>query len=111
MAIEQEKLVRLEALALEWVNRNFDISPPLLELPQGERYECTKCPIAVALNEHCDGRWSVDYHNVEGWQWNVNYGYDMDDTPITTIPVPHEIKLFQQAFDEGYYPELIEKGD
>ena len=63
MAIEQEKLAKLENLALEWVNQNFDISPPLLELPQGERYECTRCPIAVALNSHCDGRWSVDYHD------------------------------------------------
>ena len=105
--IDSDKLAKLEQLALEWVNEEFDISPPLLELPQGKRYECTKCPIAVALNEHCDGRWSVDYHNVEGWQWNT----DMDNTPITTIPVPHEIKLFQEAFDEGYYPELIEKGE
>ena len=42
--MKKGNLDKLEQLALDWVNQNFDISPPLLELPQGERYECTKCP-------------------------------------------------------------------
>ena len=107
MAIEQEKLVKLEALALEWVNQNFDISPPLLELPQGEQHDTTKCPVAVALNENCEGEWLVDYKSVEGYSRGLPYR----DHPDVCITLSHEVTLFIEAFDSGYYPELIEKGE
>ena len=107
MAIEQEELVRLEALALEWVNRNFDISPPLLELPQGEPEQLNRCTIARALNENCEGYWEVHCKAIDGYKDDQH----VEGDALASIPVPHEIQLFIRAFDDGYYPELIEQGE
>ena len=100
--IDSLKLAKLETLALEWVNRNFDISPPLLELPQGEPEQLNRCTIARALNENCEGYWEVHCKAIEG---------DKDDQHVegdalASIPIPHEIQLFIEAFDNGDYPDL-----
>ena len=105
--IDSLKLAKLEQLALDWVNQNFDISPPLLELPQGEPEQLNRCPIAKALNDNCEGYWEVHFWAIDG---------DKDDQHVegdalASIPIPHEIQLFIRAFDDGYYPELIEQGD
>ena len=102
MAVEAGNLDRLEQLALEWVNRNFDISPPLLELPQGEPEQLNRCPIAKALNENCEGYWEVHFKVIDGHKDDQH----VEDEAMVSIPIPHEIQLFIRAFDNGYYPDL-----
>ena len=105
--IDSLKLKKLEQLALEWVNQNFDISPPLLELPQGEPEQLNRCTIAKALNENCEGYWEVHFWAIDGYKDDQH----VEGDALASIPVPHEIQLFIEAFDNGYYPELIEQGE
>jgi hypothetical protein len=78
---------KLKAKALDWANkiRRKDGKGELASLPKGKRYRVTMCPLAVATERNIGG--------VKG----------------KTVPLPLYILDFITLFDQGAYPELIEK--
>ena len=112
--IDSLKLAKLEQLALDWVNEEFGME--ISAFPLGELSSAMESPNARALNSNREGYWRVD---LIGSGYNPDapktlavewFGAHADDL-LGSYTAPDEVRLFVEMFDEGYYPELIEKGE
>ena len=97
--------VKMLQATLSWLNETFVSSvgmKPLEDLPYGERANSKTCVIAMALNTNAPtaaGYWSVTQHEIQL----------VTDIGSERWEVPREIGDFINMFDDGSFPEYVDK--
>ena len=89
----------LKDYVVEWMNDTFAEAglEPINELPKGTPGDCEYCVIGRIVNDGLPDVNRVDGNGIMNEETSTNY------------PINKEITAFIDLFDNGSYPELIDK--